>query len=187
MSQDKSSAFSQEDITLFQNSFALLIHQLVKGVDIALSNEDWTTVKVYSVLLMKKYNALYESSIVKQAEKAKKKASIIVPSTIVDVEKTLRGPRVYYYDGALDPGSLAFVLNEAHQRSSSGLAMQVGLGTFATLITEQWFLRDFEAETSVEAASQGSPGKYLGVPIIYLTGQYKFLPEGLHFYALETK
>ncbi len=185
--------FSVEETLLLEKAQLLGIHNLSRGVDIALANGDWTTVKVFSVLLMKKYNALYESSLGKNSEhlnqkaEARKKALDLTSSIVIDVDKTLKGNPVYRYDEELNPAALASAFNEAHRYSKQGLAVQVNLDTFVSLITAEWFLRDFVADTSVEIVIQGSPGKYLGVPLIYRPGCTDYLARGLHFFALETK
>lgn len=185
--------FSLEEVLLCEKAQLLGIHNLSRGVDVALANGDWTTVKVFSVLLMKKYNALYESSLGKnvdhldQKAKARKKALDLTSSIVIDVNKTLKGNPVYRYDEEMNPAALAFAFSEAHRYSNRGLAVQVNLETFVSLITEEWFLCDFVADTSVEIVIQGSPGKYLGVPLIYRPGCTDYLARGLHFFALETK
>lgn len=185
--------FSIEEVSLCEKSQHLGIHQLSTGLDKALANGDWTTVKVFSVLLMKKYNALYVSSIEKSAAqvakrtKAVEKAKEVVASVTIDVKKTLAGNPLLRYDGPLTPADLAATINDAHRYSDRGLAIHVNLNTFVSLITEEWFLRDFVADRCADTLMQGSPGKYLGIPIIYLASTRDYLPDGLHFFALETK
>jgi hypothetical protein len=185
--------FTPEEAMLFQKLQLMGIPHLVKGVDVALAKSDWLTVKVYSILLMKKYNALYESATAKVAEstgqkaKALKKAKDLTSSIVIDVDKTLKGSPVYRYDEELNPATVASAFNEAHHYSDRSLAVQVNMETFVSLITEEWFLRDFVTDTSVEVVLQGSPGKYMGVPLIYRPGCPEYLAQGLHFFALETK
>ncbi len=185
--------FTPEEAMLFQKSQLMGVTQLVKGVDVALAKSDWLTVKVYSILLMKKYNALYESATAKvvesmgQKDKALEKAKALTSSIVIDVDKTLKGSPVYRYNEELNPATVASAFNEAHYYSDRGVAVQVNRETFVSLITEEWFLRDFVTDTSVEIVMQGSPGKYLGVPLIYRPGCTDYLARGLHFFALETK
>lgn len=190
-SKSEEPLFSVEESSLFEKCQLLGIHNLNREVDVALANGDWIKVKVFSILLMKKYNALYESSIeksaaqVEQRNKVVQKARDLTSSVLIDVNKTLKGSPVYRYNEELNPAALASAFNEAHRYSSRGLAVQVNLETFVSLITEEWFLRDFVADTSVDVVLQGSPGKYLGVPLIYRPGCTDYLARGLHFYPLE--
>lgn len=192
-SNSEDPVFTLEEASLFEKCQALGIQNLTRGVDVALAKGDWLTVKVFSVLLMKKYNALYETSLEKvtaqatQRTKAVEKARDLTSSIIIDVDKTLRGNPVYRYSEELNPATLAQALNEAHLFSERGLACQVNTETFVSLITEDWFLRDFVADTSVEVVMQGSPGKYLGVPIIYRPSSSNYGTPGLTFFRLEIK
>lgn len=187
------SQFTLEEVSLFKKNQALGIHNLNRGIDVALANGDWLTVKVFSVLLIKKYQALYESSLERcatqlvQRTKAVERAKEIVASFTIDVKKVLAGSPVSRYEGELNPAELAAAFNNAHRYSDRGLAVQVNLNTFVSLITEEWFLRDFVAETDIDTLIQGSPGKYLGVPLIYLASVKYSLADGLHFYRLEVR
>jgi hypothetical protein len=192
-SKSEEHLFSVEELKLFEKCQLLGIHNLNREVDAALANGDWMKVKVFSVLLIKKYNALYESSSekveaqVQQRTKAVEKAKAVVASFDVDVQKTLKGNQVLHYKGELSPADLAAVFNDAHAYSDKGLAVQVNLNTFVSLVTEEWFLKDFVAEMSLDTLIQGSPGKYLGVPLIYLANTQYYLADGLHFYPLEVR